>query len=1091
MRARVALQAEEGQEQSMERKVVRRPDASPWEPLPSSSPPRRDPRLRAMRAVVRGVGLGLLTTLFLALFAVAVTLSVYAHYASSLPSPQELPDRTTPFESTKIYDRNGELLYEVFDPLGGRRTVVPFADIPSVAIEATVAVEDGTFFSNPGLNPLSMARALYQDLRQGEIVQGGSTITQQLVKNLFLSRERTLSRKLREAILSAEVTRRYTKAEILEAYLNEVYFGNLAYGIGAAAETYFGKIASDLSLHEAGLLAGLIQSPAFHDPYSNPQAALARRATVLRLMHRRGYIDQAQLESALDEPLGTNPCGGPSRPCSPMEAPHMVMYVRERLETLYGTEMLYRGGLQVHTTLDLGLQHLAEKVARERIALLHGQDATNAALVAIDPNTGDILAMLGSVDFDDSEIDGQVNVVRRLRQPGSTLKPFTYLAAMERGWTAATVIMDVEQEFPDGLNPPYKPRNHDDKEYGPISLRRALACSRNIPAVSTLSQIGVPALLEVAHRFGIDSLDRPDYGLSLTLGGGEVTLLEMTAAYAALANGGRRVGPRAILRIHDQRGKVIMDQTPPQMPQVTDPRHAYLLTHILADDDARAPTFGLDTPLRLSFPAAVKTGTTDGYRDSWTIGYTPDLVTGVWVGNNDNAPMKQLTGARGAGLIWHDFMESALASAFHSDFSPPEGLIEVEVCPVSGQKRTSICPPGEKEIFLVENAPPDCTVHKRLRICQITGKLATEFCPAASVVERVYEDHGAEAIWRLWDNWVRKNKAVAEPIPSPPREFCPLHTRPAHVAIELPPGPLSGVIEVRGTTEVPGFAWYVIEYGLGADPGKWRRLTPQIVSPVSEGVLCSWDTRDLHDGTYVVRVVVADRRGDSYEAEATVEVLNPTPSATQTATQTLTQVATCSPQPSATPLPTMTRLPSSTPTMTPGATMTVRPTEPPLQSDTPRATMIPLPSSQPTPTETTTTVASPTSLQTATLEPPSPESPTSTMTMAPTSTPIASASTPIPVTQSPPETPSPARSAQAPAATPSQTEGLPTATPTPGSQAMSRPWRRSPRASSLHGVLQASGAQGDARGRRANMPDALLWHGLEAVGVSRGKELCI
>ena len=1014
----------------MERKVVRRTGASPWEPLPRGTPSRRGSRPTAIHIVVRGVGLGLLSTLFLALLALTVTLSVYAHYASSLPSPQELHERATPFQSTKIYDRDGNLLYEVFDPLGGRRSVVPFADIPSVAVEATVAVEDGTFFSNPGLNPLSMARALYQDLRHGGIVQGGSTITQQLVKNLFLSRERTLSRKLREAILSAEITRRYTKTEILETYLNEVYFGNLAYGIGAAAETYFGKRTSDLSLHEAALLAGLIQSPALYDPYVNPEAALVRRAIVLRLMHRRGYISTVQLESALDEPLGLKTCGGASRSCNPMEAPHLVMYVREQLEALYGTQMLYKGGLQVYTTLDLDLQHLAEKIARERIALLRGQDASNAALVAIDPATGDILAMLGSVDFNDPEIDGQVNVARRLRQPGSTLKPFTYLAAMESGWTAATVIMDVEQEFPDGLNPLYKPRNHDEREYGPISLRSALACSRNIPAVSTLAKIGVPALLEVAHRFGIDSLDRPDYGLSLTLGGGEVTLLEMTSAYAALANGGRRVAPRSILRIHDHRGDVIMADSAPQVPQITDPRHAYLLTHILADDEARAPAFGLHTPVKLSFPAAVKTGTTNDYRDSWTIGYTPDLVTGVWVGNNDNGPMKQLTGSHGAGLIWHDFMEGALASASHSDFERPEGLVELDVCAASGQGRTSICPPGKKELFLIENTPPDCTVHRQFRICQITGKLATEFCPAASLVERIFEDHGADA---TWSEWARRKEAVGETVALLPRELCPLHAAPPHVAIDLPRGPLSGVIQVRGTTEVPGFAWYVIEYRGEGHSNEWKRLTPLILSPVSGGVLCSWDTRGMSDGTYIVRLVAADGHGNSYEATGTVKVLAPTatPSPTQTVTQTPTRAASRTAQPSATPSPTLTHLPSSIPTMTPEPPPVANPTDAPPPSATPRPTMTPQKPPELSPTGTPTTMASPALVHTATLEPRSPEPPPSTTPIAATKTSVALGSTLVPTREDPTGTPSPANLEQPPTLTPTQPEGFPTATQTP------------------------------------------------------------
>ncbi len=732
----------------------------PWEPLPPRPLPRR-PSILGL--IGQGVLLGVLVLAMLGLLAILGGLGVYAHFAATLPSPQELQQRAVPFRSTKIYDRHGRLLFEVFDPYGGRRTVVHFAEIPSVVIEATVATEDATFFSNPGVSPLAIARALYYALQEGDVVSGGSTITQQLVKLVFLSPERTLRRKVQEAILAAEITRRYTKAEILELYLNEVYFGNLAYGLGAAAETYFGKPPNQLTLPEAALLVGLIQSPALYDPYTHPAEALARRDTVLRLMYEQGYITQAEREAASRAPLVLLPRE------THIEAPHFVMAVRELLEQRYGTEVLYKGGLQVYTTLDLEMQHLAEEVAKDKIALLREHRASNAALVALDPLTGDVLAMLGSVDFYDPQIGGQVNVALRLRQPGSTIKPFTYLAAMERGWTAATMLMDVAQEFPDGANPPYKPRNYDDKEYGPISLRTALACSRNIPAVSTLYQIGLPALLEMAQRLGIHSLNRPDYGLALTLGGGDVTLLELTGAYAALANGGRRVTPRMILRIEDQEGKILWAEGAPELPQVVDPRHAYILTDILADDAARRPAFGANNPLKLSFPAAAKTGTTDDYRDSWTIGYTPLLVTGVWVGNNDNTPMDRLSGARGAALIWHDFMERALAASPHPAFARPEGIVEVEVCPVSGLKRTELCPPGRKELFLAEQVPAqECSVHRKVRVCRVSGQLAGAFCPSTEVEERVVQDYGA-----AWDAWAR-SRGIAVP----PRETCALHAAP-------------------------------------------------------------------------------------------------------------------------------------------------------------------------------------------------------------------------------------------------------------------------------------------------------------------------
>ena len=1031
---------------------------SPWEPLPEEPAVQPEPeselspRQEIKTIILHGVGLGLLVSLCLILLTTGTGLAVYAYYAASLPSPEELHERTTPFKSTKIYDRHGRLLFEVFDPLGGRRTIVHLDDIPSTVIEATIATEDGTFYSNPGLNPLSIARAFYEDLRAGEFVQGGSTITQQLVKNLFLTRERTLTRKAKEAILAAEITRRYTKDEILEVYLNEVYFGNLAYGLGAAAESYFGKRASKLNLSEAALLAGLIQSPALYDPYTYPKAALARRATVLHLMADKGYITRREVEEAVAQPLGIIP------QTITMEAPHWVMYLREQLEARYGTEMLYRGGLQVYTTLDLDLQHLAEEIAREKIAQLRERKASNAALVALDPATGDVLAMLGSVDFHDQEIDGQVNVTRRLRQPGSTIKPFTYLAALERGWTASTMLMDVAQEFPDGVNPPYKPHNYDGKEWGAVSLRTALACSRNIPTVSTLYQIGLPALLEVTQRLGIHSLNRDDYGLSLTLGGGDVTLLEMTGAYAALAAGGHIVTPRTILYITDQEGQLIMPETTPEQPLVMDPRHAYLLSDILADDEARIPAFGRNSSLKLSFPAAVKTGTTDDYRDSWTIGYTPDLVTGVWVGNNDNSPMKKLSGSQGAGIIWHDFMERALATRPHPGFGYPDDLVEVQVCPISGQKHTEFCPPARVELFLVENTPQECSLHKRLRICKITAKLATEFCPEDSVEDKVYEDYGSE-----WDEWAR-----GRGLEIPPRETCPLHTSPTNVSIQVPSGPLAGIVQVRGSTEMADFAHYVVEYGIGHNPQGWKRISPQIMASVHESVIYRWDTRRLRNGTYSLRIVVSDHHGHSVRATAFAEIRNPT--ATPSVTLTLTA------EPSATPSPTETRLPTRVIPPTPTATSTLEPTRLPTVSATPsrtakprrtprpsataRPTSTPQPSATAThePSPSATIVPSDTPLPSPTLSPSPTTAPSDTprpsptvqptLTPEPTATPQPSDTpTPLPAasatpsstslvetaTPAPPEmtpTPSPSATAQ-PSVSPSPTKDLPKDTPTP------------------------------------------------------------
>jgi len=878
--------------------------------------------------VKQGLLYGLLGGIGLILLAVIFSAGVYGYYALTLPSPAELYQRANSFQSTRIYDRNGRLLYEVFDPQGGRRTIVRYNEISPLLIQAVVSTEDRTFFTNPGFSAPGIVRAVYQNLMAGYTVSGASTITQQLVKNVYLTTEQTLTRKVKEAILAVEITRRYEKSEILEIYLNEVYFGNLAYGVAAASEAYFGKAPADLTLSESALLAGMLQSPVLYDPYLDPQAALDRRTIVLNLMVEAGYISQDEADAAAALPLGVIPQE------NDILAPHLVMYVREQLEAVYGTEALYKGGLQVYTTLDLDLQQQAEQIVAERVATLADYAVTNGALVAMDPHNGDVLAMVGSADFFNSDISGQVNITRQARQPGSTIKPFTYLAALERGWTAGTMLMDVSQDFPDGANPPYRPVNVDGKEYGPISLRVALASSRNIPAVSTLNQIGLPALLEMAQRLGITTLTRDDYGLALTLGGGEVTLLEMTSAYATLANSGKRVTARTILRIEDADGQVLVPDSFGEQPQVVDSRLAYIITNILADNEARSPAFGADSVLNLGFPAAVKTGTTNDTRDAWTIGYTPELVTGVWVGNADNSQMAGVGGSFGAGPIWNSFMQAALAGQEHEDFGRPDGIIEVEVCPVSGMLRGADCPAGRRELFLSDQPPTEpCSVHIRQRICSVSGKLANSYCPLDQVEERQVEDYGEQ-----WDPWLAANGK-----PVPVREECDVHGAPSRVEIYAPPNPLQGIVDIRGSTLVDKFKYYVVEYGIGPSPIGWGTLTHQIGNSVADGLLMRWDTRTLDDGIYSLRVVVVDTEDRHYEARIQVEIRNTEPTATNTPKKTAKPTRTRRPKQSPTPSETPTELPATaTPTLEPTATYTpeATPTEPVIE---PSATPSPSP----------------------------------------------------------------------------------------------------------------------------------------------------
>ena len=875
--------------------------------------------------------------------AAAASVAGYFYIASQLPSPKELETRQTAFVSSKIYDREGHPLYEVTDPQGGRRTYVSFDEISQHLIDATVATEDRNFWRHPGFDPIAIIRAVYYVLTEGEIVSGFSTITQQVARNVLLSpderAERNVWRKTKEVILAAELTRIYSKYTILEIYLNENYYGNLAYGIQAAAETYFGVDAADLTLAQASFLAGLPQSPAIYDPFAGGlDLALSRHEDVLALMVEDGYISPEEAEAAAAEMRDY----GFKAPQLDFDiAPHFVVYVRQTVEAMFGPEALYRGaGLRIYTTLDLQLQAQAEQIVREGVAALADHDATNGALVALDPTTGHILALVGSADFDDAAIDGQVNVALRCRQPGSSIKPLTYVAAFERGWTPATLLWDLRTEFPDGTNPPYIPVNYDGEYHGPMLLREALANSYNVPAVEALQFVGVDGLLEMAARLGVESLAHPElycpeypydwppaYGLALTLGGGEVKLLEMTGAFAAFANGGVRVSPNPILRIEDSRGNVLLDNSAPTGEQVISPQHAYLITSILSDAEARSIEFGHSSPLVLSRPAAAKTGTTDDFRDALTIGYTPDLVTGVWVGNSDNSPMINLPGSRGAGPLWHDFMEAAHADLPVRDFVRPPGIVEYEICADSGARPTEYCSRRQREVFAEDQPPLDERYdwYQKVKIDAFTGLLANEFCPD-QVIEQVMVVIAGER----GRQWAQAHPEYFDGLPLAPLDHCTESTgRPVVFITQPAPGSaVHGIVPVIGTVQLPNFDHYDVQYGVGSNPQGWGWISGPHLAQVQDGLLTKWDTTHLSPGLYTLRVTAFDRGQHRVEGRVQVYVAAPTPSATLRASETPTPVQ--SPTPAATPIlpPTLTPAPSLTPvpTFTPTVEPTLTPT---------------------------------------------------------------------------------------------------------------------------------------------------------------------
>jgi 1A family penicillin-binding protein len=823
---------------------------------------------------------GKLTLLILLMFSLACSVGVYAWLLVDLPSLDTLYQRTSA-PSTRLLDRHGRVLYEISDPHQGRHTPIGFADIPLACRAATIATEDANYYAHPGVDITGIIRALLINVQGGEVLSGGSTITQQLARNLLLSpderTQRTLTRKLRESILAWRITQQFSKDDILALYLNEAYYGNLAIGLEAAAQVYFGKSAGELDLAECALLAGLPQSTALYDPLTNLPAAKERQAVVLDLMTKQGYItpDRAKLAKVEDLQFAATPF--------PIEAPHFVAYVRQWLEDRYGLAAIYTQGLVVTTTLDLDGQHTAQAIAQRQIAELQkdkpdqpGKNVNNAAVVAIDPRSGEVLVMLGSPDYFDKNIDGAVNATIALRQPGSSIKPLTYAAAFDpqtpAPLTPASMILDVRSSFPTKEGDPYVPKNYDQQFHGPVSAREALASSYNIPAVKVLQHVGLERMIAVARALGISTFGQPDrYGFSLTLGGGEVRLLDMALAYSAFANGGLKVDPVAVLQVTDAQGNTLYKQTPQPGRQVLDPRVAYLITSILSDNKARAPAFSEYSVLRLNRPAAAKTGTTTDWRDNWTIGYTPELVTGVWVGNADNQPMERVSGITGAGPIWHDFMQEALKGRPIQDFTRPAGLIELDVCATSGLLPTPYCPYTKREVFIAGTQPaqPD-NLYRPVEMDVVTGLPATADTPRDRIETRIFlmlpaearewaRDNGIPQLSIFNDQLTMNNDQTADSNLHPP-------TSSFQVRITRPD---NGTI-YRLTPQTPLATQRIPVQAMVADGVQLRMLT-LLVDGQSIGEFTTSPARtfwQLQLGAHTIAARIVDEQGHTFESEA-------------------------------------------------------------------------------------------------------------------------------------------------------------------------------------------------------------------------------
>lgn len=711
--------------------------------------------------------------------------------AFNLPSPDKVVRREG--FSTKILDRNGKPLYDIFE--SERRTPIKIDEVPEYLKQATIAIEDKNFYQHSGFDIFGTLRGLSRIFTRG-YAQGGSTLTQQLVKNVLLTSERSVIRKVKEFVLAVQIERKYTKDEILQMYLNEAPYGGNARGVETASEIYFGKSAKDLNLVESAILAGLPQSPTRYSPYSStPKAYVDRTINVLRRMREDGYISSEQEEAAKVEleNIKFQTKG------SSFKAPHFVQYVQKILEERYGEKVVEQGGLKVTTTLDLELHEKAQSIVYEEIKKVEGQRITNGGVVVVDTQTGEILSMVGSKQFDDPDYDGQVNVTVALRQPGSSFKPFTYVTALKEGITASTMLMDVQTTFYGGEGQPdYNPVNYDGKYRGPVQFRYALGNSLNIPAVKLIALVGIKDVLETAYSMGINSLPPTDetlsrVGLSLTLGGGEVKLLELTSSYGAFFNGGYKIEPISILKVEDNNGKVLEEYNPKKGKQVISSEDAFIMASIMSDNDARKDVFGPNSLLNIAGrQVAVKTGTTNDKRDNWTVGGTPQRTVGVWVGNNDNSPMLNVaSGVSGASPIWRKVILESLSGFDPVSFEKPESVQSIEVDKISG-KLSHDGFPSRSEFFNNSSLPTNDDIHVKLKICKNEGKLATPSDIAANnyteseFIKIIEEDPLANGRQNKWQeailNWIH---GQSDNRYKPPSEYCSM-SNPINVEFDYP-----------------------------------------------------------------------------------------------------------------------------------------------------------------------------------------------------------------------------------------------------------------------------------------------------------------
>ncbi len=831
--------------------------------------------------------------------AVAAGLRMYSFYADELPDITSLTVWEEEFQTVRIYDRTGKhLLLSSLDPrpFSGDRTYVPLEEMSPWIWKSALALEDRSYWTNPGISLRGISRAFISNLAGGE-VQGGSSITQQLIKNVAIPHElraqRSYARKIRELILALELTRRYDKQQILEWYLNFNFYGNLAYGIEAASRVYFGKSSSELNLAEAAMLAPIPQYQAMN-PFFLPERAKSRQRIALDAMVEAGYIDQPQADAAFEEELIYS--SGVSEHFDIRLAPHFGLYVLDQLKREFNTVedpfFIWRRGLSVRTTLDLDLHQYATETANRYVRLLAKADknVSNASVVAIEPATGEVKVMVGSIDYEDRTIDGQVNVALSDRQPGSSFKPYVYIAALEKGMTAADMLLDVRTPFTLDDGSIYVPENFDRSYHGPVSLRTALARSYNIPSIKIMDIVGVGDAIRTSQRLGITGLDRGTqyYGLSLVLGGGEVSLLDHTYAYSVLGNGGKMAGkpvpvqeqktgfrtldPVVILEVKDASGNLIQQQEAPQQKEVVAPEIHHIISDILSDDRARAAAFGFNSVLTLpDRPVAAKTGTTDNIRDTWTLGYTPQLAVGVWVGNTDNSPMEDLSGLSGAAPIWNAVMLKYHEGKPVEWYQEPAGVVAETVCSPSGLQVTPHCQRTKEEWFVNGTQPdiPD-NVWQAFEIDKATGQLVTAATPSENREIRYYQILPIEA-----QDWIIETD-LPQP-PSLPKGFSSAVDNQAFAILQPESNQyVSSVLEVTGFVRDSGIRSWRLDLGpqdLHTEPIELAKGTGRTRSDQLAQLL----TLDFADGAYFLRLTVTHHNGQIQHASVPIFIDNSFP----------------------------------------------------------------------------------------------------------------------------------------------------------------------------------------------------------------------